>query len=122
MSFGTQSSSGISRRNAGNLTLYSVTCTGQSGIFIQDCSYSIISGYSAGQCNLQSEMTAVCNVLSNCNDGDIRLLDGNSTLEGRVEVCTQGLWGAIAHQRWSADDAIVVCRQLGLPLECELQP
>ena len=116
-SFGTQS---CCSRNSGNLTLYSVTCTGQSGMFIQDCSYSIISGYSAGSCNLQSEMIVGCCQTASCNAGDVRLVDGNSTFEGRVEFCYQGLWGAISTSVWDSNDAKVVCRQLGLPWECEL--
>ena len=64
-------------------------------------------------------MTVGCYESSTCNTGDIRLVDGNSTLEGRVELCTQGLWGAITTSRWDSNDAKVVCRQLGLPWECE---
>ena len=60
-----------------------------------------------------------CYEPSSCEQGDIRLVDGNSTFEGRVEVCTQGLWGAITTSGWSSNDAVVVCRQLGLPWECE---
>ena len=47
-------------------------------------------------------------------------MDGNSTMEGRVELCTQGLWGAIITSGWSSSDAVVACKQLGLPWECEL--
>lgn len=61
-----------------------------------------------------------CYESSNCEQGDIRLVDGNSMLEGRIEFCTQGLWGAISTSSWDANDARVVCRQLGLPWECEL--
>ena len=121
VSFGTQSCcSGINRRNSGNLTLYNVTCTSQTGTFVEDCSYSIIPGYSTGSCNLLREMIVGCYEAANCNTGDIRLVTGNSTFEGRVEVCTQGLWGAISYdyyQTWNS--AIVICRQLGYPWECE---
>ena len=118
VSFGTQSCC-YGRRNSGNLTLYGVTCTGQSGTFIQDCSYSIISGYSAGGCNLRNEMIVGCYETASCNTGDVRLMDGNSTFEGRVEFCSQGLWGAITTSNWDSNDAKVVCRQLGFPWECE---
>ena len=67
-------------------------------------------------------MMAGCYKPSNCSVGDLRLVDGNSTSEGRVEFCTQGLWGAIAiryYSDWSTNDAKVVCKQLGLPWECE---
>ena len=66
-------------------------------------------------------MTVGCYEAANCNAGDIRLVNGSSTLEGRVEVCTQGLWGAISvYQSWNpSNDATVICRQLGFPWECE---
>ena len=65
-------------------------------------------------------MTVGCYESANCNAGNVRLMDGNSTSEGRVELCTQGLWGAITASDWSSSDAVVACRQLGLPWECEL--
>ena len=125
VSFGTQSCcSQIIRRNTGDLTLYSITCNGQSGNFLQDCSPhgTISSGsYTAtsGSCNLQSEMIVGCYESANCNAGDVRLIDGNRSSEGRVEFCNQGLWGAITTSSWGSSDAKVVCRQLGFPWECE---
>jgi hypothetical protein len=105
---------------SGSKTLYSITCNSRTGVFIQDCSYSILSGYSVTGCNIGSSMTIGCYNSSNCEHGNVRLVDGNSTLEGRVEFCTQGLWGAITTSNWDVNDAKVVCRQLGLPWECEL--
>jgi hypothetical protein len=73
-------------------------------------------------------MLVGCYEPANCNAGDIRLVDGNSTLEGRVEVCTQGLWGAISVSEdvtvagtfpSESNLATVICRQLEFPWECE---
>ena len=33
--------------------------------------------------------------------------------EGRVEICYQGVWGAVFDTDWSAMDAAVTCQQLG---------
>ena len=123
VSYGAQSCcSGISGRSTGDKTLYGITCSGQSGIrFIQDCSFSVLSGYSAGSCSLQSEMVVGCYESANCRAGDVRLVGGNSASEGRVELCAQGLWGAISTSSWDLNDARVVCRQLGLPWQCELK-
>ena len=51
-----------------------------------------------------------------CIEGDIRLADGFSELEGRVEICRQNEWGTVCHSHWDKADATVVCRQLGLSI------
>ena len=51
-----------------------------------------------------------------CVEGDVRLVNGLHSNEGRVEICRNTAWGAICHNSWSRFDASVVCRQLGLPV------
>lgn len=46
----------------------------------------------------------------------IRLREGRSPLEGRVEVYLEGRWGNVIDSHWDLQDATVVCRQLGFPI------
>ena len=51
--------------------------------------------------------------VSVCTDGDIRLVDGLSEYEGRVEVCIATVWGTVCNNQWDSTDASVACGQLG---------
>ena len=48
-----------------------------------------------------------------CVNGDVRLANGTSSNEGRVEVCYNCVWGTVCDSGWNDKDAQVVCRQLG---------
>ena len=60
-------------------------------------------------------------VPSNCTDGEIRLVGGSKSYEGRVEICVNNVWGTICYGNsrysyrdyWGQSDGMVVCRQLG---------
>ena len=58
-------------------------------------------------------------VLSSCTNGAVRLMNGSTSDEGRVEVCVNGEWGTVCDSGWDRREAEVVCRQLGYNPSCE---
>lgn len=57
--------------------------------------------------------TATYIILIGCNHGGIRLTGSNTTMQGRVELCYDGVWGTICSDYWEVQEAMVACRQLG---------
>ena len=54
-----------------------------------------------------------------CQDGDVRVVGGDTLLEGRVEVCLNRAWGTVCSRGFTEDEAHTVCTQLGLPFNGE---
>lgn len=48
-----------------------------------------------------------------CNDGEIRLMNGTIEQEGRPEICVNGVWSSICASQWSQTDGYTFCKQLG---------
>ena len=59
--------------------------------------------------------TTPCMHTATCQTpGDIRLVGGGNFTEGRVEFCYNNTWGTVCDNGFGIEDAMVVCRQLGL--------
>ncbi|XP_019849150.1 PREDICTED: deleted in malignant brain tumors 1 protein-like, partial [Amphimedon queenslandica] len=104
----------IARTNAyfgagtGPINMDDVQCTGNEG-FLVSCTY-----LSTHDCGHSEDAGVTCGVQPECNNTDIRLVGGSNDNEGRVEVCSNEVWGTVCDDEWSVSDAAVVCRQLGL--------
>ncbi|KAG8435086.1 hypothetical protein GDO86_013154, partial [Hymenochirus boettgeri] len=98
----------------GFIFLDDVVCTGEESSLVKclhsswgqnDCSHSEDVGV---RCSTESN-----DIISIPSGPPVRLMDGESTKEGRVEVFLNGEWGSVCDDGWTDDDAAVVCRQLG---------
>ena len=109
--------------------LHNVSCDNQSRSVVNDCSFNILSRSASEQCSV---LDVECFPHSNCTEGAIRLVDGGSSLDGRVEVCNNGFWGTLPPpefdeysstelEKAELEKAERICRQLGYPWECELR-
>eukprot|EP00731_Ephydatia_muelleri_P004260 Em0002g436a len=67
-----------------------------------------------------NEAAIVCKQLGynaqafNCSNGAVRLVGSRSSmLQGTVEVCYNQHWGTVCDYLWGANEASIVCKQLG---------
>ena len=120
----------VSRRSAyfdegfGPVQFTTFQCTGTE-TRLQDCTYTqqnscthssdagvtcvggLMSLLSCHKCD-----SMLCTV---CPPGDVRLVGGSVADEGRVELCSNNVWGTICDDGFDERDANVICRQLGYP-------
>ncbi|XP_071945661.1 scavenger receptor cysteine-rich domain-containing protein DMBT1-like [Antedon mediterranea] len=98
-------------QGSGSILLDDVVCTGTEEDIIQ-CGHGGIGNHNCGH---HEDASVVCGTTSTgCGGGNIRLVGGGGSNEGRVEVNANGQWGTICDDLWDINDAHVVCGQLGL--------
>ncbi|XP_016061808.1 PREDICTED: scavenger receptor cysteine-rich domain-containing protein SCART1-like [Miniopterus natalensis] len=68
-----------------------------------------VSTLGAPACAPGNSASVVCSGLQDA----VRLRDGQSRCDGRVEVSLNGVWGRVLDDEWDLQGASVVCRQLG---------
>ena len=108
-----------------------VDCTGEEeslldchhrGLMLHNCAHyedaSVVCYNGELGCFIIFLICKVFHFSTGCEEGEIRLADGNATA-GRVEVCLSGVWGKVCDNHWDIREARVTCRKLGLPFQCE---
>ena len=95
---------------SGPIWLDEVGCDGTETRLV-DCTHA---GFGNHNCLHTEDAGVRCTGLS-CTQGDIRLIEGSITNQGRVEVCNANVWGTVCDDSWGDVDARVACSQLGLP-------
>ncbi|KAG8454039.1 hypothetical protein GDO86_000610 [Hymenochirus boettgeri] len=97
----------------GVIWLDDVICTGKESI-ISQCSKK---DWGKHDCSHQEDVHIVCHPDTESYRAStgppLRLMDGETKKEGRVEIYLNGQWGTICDDGWTDKDASVVCRQLG---------
>ncbi|XP_033764405.1 deleted in malignant brain tumors 1 protein-like isoform X2 [Pecten maximus] len=89
----------------GPIWLDETQCSGQE-TNIGQC---LMEPFGRGDCDHTEDAGVICQA----DSLKVRLVDGPSPLEGRVEVLHNGTWGTVCDDSWDDDDAKVVCRMLG---------
>ena len=97
----------------GSIWLDNVQCVGTETRLI-DCPANTIGVHN---CIHFEDASVRCGT---CSEGSIRLVNGATSMQGRVEICHSNVWGTVCDDFWGVSDAVVVCRQLNFPTSSKL--
>ena len=91
------------------------SCVG-SERYLTDCSHSFLTELNNNYYDYGFSAGVICqgntSAPTQCEHGDVRLVNGQKKTEGRVEVCAYGYWATVSHDDWGTVETDIVCKQL----------
>ena len=91
--------------------------------YLQNCLCKAQISSTIYTCVIHLQYCVICvAVEEECVTGEVRLVGGvTNSSSGLLEVCANGGWGTVCDywNEWSYENAVVVCRQLHLPMYSE---
>ncbi|XP_041372547.1 deleted in malignant brain tumors 1 protein-like [Gigantopelta aegis] len=97
-------------KGSGPIFFDQLACRGNE-LLITDCPGNPVGDH---DCQHSEDAGAICQTSDTNKTTTIRLVNGPSENEGRVEIFHNGQWGSICDDSFDDDAARVVCRNLGL--------